>query len=247
MLRQKGRLDVLYVPRDPNDEDDLHFPSWVPDWRHHSGTRVPFIPLLDGTYLPTGEPVVHSKHTASPANILPQIDFSTDGLSVRLSGFAIDTIHAVGYVHKHHSPNGISFAQRFIGQGREQETFNQWEQIIQIRSHRHYKPTGEPMEEAYRRTIIAGTANHKAENVSRGFNQWHRIYRAPLRLFSSSMCLSFLGPALVILAYLLLFVPLLLMSSREDLMAFRSAMTNAEGRRIFRTTKGIYWTRICWF
>ncbi|KAK0732162.1 heterokaryon incompatibility protein-domain-containing protein [Lasiosphaeris hirsuta] len=147
VLRTYRNLDILSAlapvkaPRSPN------MPSWAPDWRRetfNSGTIVYRRP----DPLPEPGPcrILFTAAGGSPASPL----FSSDGRSLGLEGFILDTIVEGGAVRP------------FTFEGREMVgLLMDWrDTVARCLRKRRYGPTGQPMTEAFYHTMTMGNVRH---------------------------------------------------------------------------------------
>ena len=107
-------------------------PSWVPDWRYRFSSKLRLLwHRLD--------------FTAAPPASMNERALSKDRKQLRLSGYQIDSIQALGdvrkSVHFEHNELGVNHTQCIA------ETILGWENVAQIQTARPYKPTSQSVKD----------------------------------------------------------------------------------------------------
>jgi hypothetical protein len=176
---------------------------------------------------------------ACPPEIAKSLLTTQDGSEIALSGLIVGRIEEIGDVHSHEGEAGLSFIGRLNRIPNEQVVFNEWEKISQARSGIQYAQTEEEILDAYWQTLVAGKLSGGYDAAKAGFVQWDEVIRAKFLKLSTSKYLKWTNTVLALPSLIKMATEIAKSGfSAGPIMAFRSDMTVATNRRMFRTEEG---------
>lgn len=181
ILEHERNLDFLGIPQGPTEKSKIEelLPSWTVDWSVWDSTV-----MLNGRDRPArNEDTPTYEYVRNATNrTASKPELSADGLLLGLQGYVLDELAEIGVLCES-SDSLIDYTMWIIDvlkqAKQETQAFLDWEQISGIHTKGTYHPTGEPILEAYWKTLTAGRRpnDQTFQPSSSKYLKWDDFYR----------------------------------------------------------------------